>query len=230
MPEPTYHVKKSIVRPAPKLVTAYRDISPATAYEVMGKGGAMSSAIRPVYSGMRVCGPAVTVRAHIGDSLMILKSITVAEPGDVIVADVGDSYEAVCWGGSSSTAAKSRGIAGFVCNGMIRDGLQVKELAFPAFGRGLSVKGTVKESLGWINHPISVGGVTVNPGDLILGNDDGVVVIPGDVLDQLLPACCEFEEKTRRSEKRMSEGESVLQVFGYDKLLREKGLTEEGMN
>jgi len=230
MREATYRVKKSISRPSADLITAYRGVSPATAYEVMGKRGAMNSTIRPIYSGMRVCGPAVTVRAHIGDSLIILKSITVAEPGDVIVADVGDSSEAVCWGGTSSTAAKSRGIEGFVCNGMIRDGQQVKELAFPVFARGLSVKGTVKETLGWINHSISVGGVTVNPGDLVLGNDDGVVAIAGDLAEELLPACLEFEEKTRKSEKRMSEGESVLQVLGFDKLLREKGLTEEGVD
>jgi len=225
MREATYRVKKSISRPSADLITAYRGISPATAYEVMGKRGAMNSTIRPIYSGMRVCGPAVTVNAHIGDSLMILKAITVAAGGDVIVADVGDSREAVCWGGTSSTAGKSRGIEGFVCNGTVRDGLQIKELAFPVFARGLSVKGTVKESLGWINHSISIGGVTVSPGDLILGNDDGVVVIPRGLVEQLLPVCLEFEEKTRRSEKRMSEGESVLEILGYDKLLRGKGLT-----
>ena len=223
-PRPSPAVIRAIERPDPAVVEGYRAVSTATAYEVLGKRGGLGFAVKPLRHGMRVCGPATTVRAHIGDTLVILRAIEIAQPGDVLVVDAGDSEEACCWGGTSSLAAQLRGIAGFVCNGTVRDSAEIARLGFPVFARGASVEGSAKAAPGLVNHPIAIGRAAIQPGDLVLGDDDGVVVMPRAEAAALLPRCLAFQEAAARRLAALRAGGSILDGPGYRDRLRELGL------
>lgn len=213
-----------IERPSAATLAAWQAVRPATAYELLGKSGGLGFAIKPLRPGMRLCGPAITVRAHIGDTLIVLRSIEVAQAGDVLVVDAGDSEEACCWGGTSSLAAQLRGLAGFVCNGAVRDAAEIARLGFPVFARGSSVEGSAKAAPGQINHPIAIGRTPIAPGDLVLGDDDGVVVVPRAQIEPLLPRCLAFQEVGARRLEALRAGGSILDGAGYRERLRELGL------
>lgn len=221
------HVTRKISRPPRSLVEGFARLAPADVYEAMGKQGALDTTIRPLLPGMRLCGPAVTVRTHVGDMLMVVKAIGVAEAGDVIVAEVGDSPHSVCWGGTSSLAAKFKGLAGVILNGSARDLPEIRDLGFPVFARGLSVRGNVKESLGVINQPVAIGGVVVGPGDIVLGDDDGVVVVPLARAEEVLETARAFAEKVEKVKTRLRAGEDILDVLGVRVTLTARGMAEE---
>ncbi|MFS0862007.1 RraA family protein [Fredinandcohnia sp. 179-A 10B2 NHS] len=172
------HIYTNIKRPHPDLIKDFATQSTATVHEVMGKRGAVHSSIKPLYSGMRLCGSALTLRGHAADNLMLLKALDMAQANDVIVADLGQLSEAGPWGEVTTVQAKVKNLGGLVTNGSIRDSLAIKELNFPVFCKSVSIKGTAKDSLGYINHTISIGDTVVNPGDIVLGDEDGVVIIP----------------------------------------------------
>lgn len=222
------HVIKTIHRPASTLVASFASVAPATVHEVMGRTGAMNYEIKPIYSGMRVCGTAVTVQCHPGDNGMLHKALAIASPGDVIVANMG-RVDMGAWGEVLSTCAVARGVVGLIIDGMVRDGLGIKSIGFPVFSRGLCMRGTVKETVGLVNHPTCCGGVTVHPGDLILGDDDGVVVIPREeATSDLVRRCEERERKEHEMMKMLREGKvTTLDIMGLDQILRSKGMTEE---
>jgi 4-hydroxy-4-methyl-2-oxoglutarate aldolase len=124
-------------------------------------------------------------------------------------------------------AAKLQGISGLVTNASIRDGLAIKEIGFPVFSRGFSVKGTVKETLESINYPISCGGVMVHPGDIILGDDDGVVVVPREEVSEVAKKAQERDTKEAKVMDLLREGKPLLEIYGFDKILVQKGCIEE---
>ena len=171
------HIIHSIQRLRPDMVERYRKLSSATVYEASGCKGALSSRIKPISPVMKICGSAVTVKLRPCDNLMLHKAIYVAQAGDVIIADAEGYMEAGVWGEIMTVAAQKRDIGGLVINGAIRDAQVIIDIGFPVFSCGLSIKGTDKSSLGFINHPIIIDNVTINPGDLILGDRDGVVVV-----------------------------------------------------
>jgi RraA family protein len=141
----------------------------------------------------RVCGPACTVKVFPGDNLMVHKSLDVIEPGDIVIVDAGGSNMNAVLGDLVSTKAKHRGIAGFVVDGLIRDLPGIKELDFPVFARGTTPIGPLHRGPGEINYPICCGGVVVNPGDLIVGDAMGVVVVPQGIAVDLLDRLKEHE-------------------------------------
>lgn len=220
------HVITKFERPDKKIISQFKKIGPATVHEVMDKTGAIAHEIKPIYSGMKICGPAITVHCHPGDNIMLHKAVAVAQPGDILVANVGCMLGGN-WGEVLTVAAQARGISGLVIDGGVRDGLAVKKRGFPIFCRGLCMNGTVKETLGLINHPIICGGVTVNPGDVILGDDDGLVVIPKEKTDEILKKSLEREEKEAQMMKDLMAGKLTLELLGLDKILEAKGLIEE---
>ena len=220
-------VKRTITRISPELVDRYRDLSSATVHEASGGKGALSSSIKPISPEMKVCGPVVTVSVRPGDNLMLHKAIYVAEPGDVIVADAGGYCEAGAWGEIMAVAATARGIAGFVFNGSVRDSQVMTDMAFPVFARGLSIKGTEKVSLGRINHTLNLDNITINPGDLIVGDRDGLVVVARDEAEAVLAASLAREEKESLIKERLRRGESTLEIYGFGDILKARGLTEE---
>jgi 4-hydroxy-4-methyl-2-oxoglutarate aldolase len=158
---------------------------------------------------------------------MLHKAIYVAQPGDVIVADAEGYTEAGAWGEIMAVAAQKRGIAGLVFNGGVRDAQAMSELGFPVFSRALCIKGTEKISLGWINHPLILDNVIIHPGDLILGDRDGVVVVKREEAEEVLQKSLAREEKERGVKERLMRGESTLDIYGFAGILKARGLTEE---
>ena len=145
----------------------------ATVHEAMGKIGALDTRIRPAWFGAHVCGAALTVQSRPGDNLMLHKAVSMAKPGDVLVVHVDGFPEAGMWGEILTVATMQKGIRGLVIDGGVRDTMPIKELDFPMFSLAYSIKGTTKMTPGCINHPIVIGGVTVNPGDIVIGDNDG---------------------------------------------------------
>jgi 4-hydroxy-4-methyl-2-oxoglutarate aldolase len=209
----------NITRLSSELIKAYQQQAAATVYEAAGQQGAMDHTIRPIGSGMKLCGSALTVRCQPADNLTLHAAIALAAPGDVIVADVGQCVEAGHWGEITTVAAQVRGVAGLVINGGVRDLEPVQRRGFPIFSRSISMKATVKKTPGLINHPIVCGGITVRPGDLVLGDDDGVVVVPREQAETVLAAAIAREEHEAKVMQRLQEGELTLDVLGFRQAL-----------
>jgi 4-hydroxy-4-methyl-2-oxoglutarate aldolase len=222
------HVIHTIQRVPTELVSEYKQLSSATVHEASGAIGALSANIKPISPDMVVCGPAITVNLRPGDNLMLHKAIYVAQSGDVIVADAKGFTEAGAWGEIMAVAAQARGIGGLVFNGAVRDSQAMTELGFPVFSRALCIKGTEKISLGWINHPLILDNVTIQPGDLILGDRDGVVVVKREDAAEILQKSKDREEKEKGIKERLKRGESTLDILGFGNILKERGLSEEG--
>lgn len=219
-------IVKEIVRPSKEILERYRALSSPTIHEASGRLGAMDSSIGPIWRGMKCCGPAFTVKCHVGDNLTLLKAIDIAEKGDILVVDFGAFSEVSPWGEIASLACLERGLGGLVINSSVRDTARLKELAFPVFALGSCMKGTTKESFGLINHPISCGGVVVSPGDVVVGDDDGVVVVEQKRAEEVLEKSIERDAKEAKIMERLSQGESLFTMLGFDKKLKTMGIEE----
>lgn len=221
------HVRRVIGRPPLEVVEAFRGLASATIHEASGRKGAVEYGIKPAAAEMRICGPALTVQCVPGDNLMLHKALQVARPGDVIVATVAGEWGFGYWGGLMSVSAMAKGVGGLAIDGCIRDSREIIQMGFPVFCRGFAIRGTNKESLGLINYPTVFGGVTVAPGDLIVGDDDGIVVVKlsecGQVLEKAMKRVKSEEEKA----SVLRTGVSSVELNGLDKVFADLGLVEE---
>jgi len=171
-------IRLTIPRPAPEIVKGYQGLATTAIADIIDLSCVVRYAIHPLWTDIpRIAGPAFTVRTAHHDNLMLHAAIYRAEPGDVIVVEAGDDSMAVA-GGNVCAIAQKRGVAGFVIDGVIRDIGESRANGFPLFARGRSPVPAAKEGPGEINHPIRCGGVVVNPGDVVVADDEGIVVIP----------------------------------------------------
>jgi len=196
-----------------------RAFDAATLYEANDQQGALDPAIRPMAPGLKVCGNAFTVRCQPGDNLTLHAAVAYASPGDVIVADVGDFADAGHWGEILTVAAVARGIGGLVINGGVRDIAALKPRGFPVFARAVSMKATTKMIRGLLNHPIAFGGTCIHPGDLIVGDADGVVAIAHDRVGDVLARARERETTESGIMKQLENGEVTLDLLELRPLL-----------
>jgi 4-hydroxy-4-methyl-2-oxoglutarate aldolase len=217
------HIVTRIDRPNPEDLEAVAAVAPATLHEAQGRRGALDARIKPIYSGMRVCGPAVTAQCHPGDNMMLVAAISVAQPGDVLVVAAGGLEQQGGFGEVLATACLARGIAGLVIDAGIRDGLLVRDLGFPVFSTGLCMSGTVKETLGTVNQPVVIGGELVRPGDVVSGDDDGVVLVRREEVAAVVRASREREAKEARIIEALKQGGDVLALTGLAEVLKRKG-------
>ena len=157
------------------LIKELSRFSAATIHEALGKYGNLPSAIKPINPTMKICGPAYTVKTMPRDNVLLHRAYAYAKPGDVIVADCSGFYEAGYWGDLMSLGAKTKGIAGLVIDGCVRDADDIEAMGFPVFSRGLCILGTSNHGDGTLNETIIIGDVLINPGDIIVGDRDGVV-------------------------------------------------------
>jgi 4-hydroxy-4-methyl-2-oxoglutarate aldolase len=210
-------IRGDIERPDAGLVDAARELPSATLHEAGGRIGLMPPAIKPVSPSFRVCGPAVTVHSPGGDNLWLHRAIYVARPGDVLVVHVSGAYDFGYWGEIMSCAAKTRGLAGLVIDGCVRDGAILADFGLPVFARGLCIRGTGKDfgARGWINFPTLFDSLVVNPGDLIVGDADGVVAIPRERAAEVVAAAREREAKEAATLERIRAGERTLEVYKF---------------
>jgi len=221
------HVVRSIVRPERQDLEALAEFSPATIHEAQGRRGAFSSQIKPQAPGMRLCAPAVTASCHPGDNMMLIAAIAVAQPGDVLVVAGGGLTEQGGFGEVLATACKARGLAGFVTDACVRDGSVLRSFGLPVFSAGLSIRGTVKESLGSVNHPIVIGGLNVRPGDVLVGDDDGLVLVACEDIGNAARLSRERDAKEAMMMESLRNGGDVLELTGIGQKLAQKGCTFE---
>ncbi|HEX9880533.1 MAG TPA: 4-carboxy-4-hydroxy-2-oxoadipate aldolase/oxaloacetate decarboxylase [Candidatus Binatia bacterium] len=204
----------SIARPDRALVDRAAAFPSATLHEAMGRKGALPYEIKPIAPKMKVCGPAVTVSCPAMQNLAIHRAIYMAEPGDVLVVTVGGAYGGGYWGEIMTYAARQRKIAGLVIDGCVRDKALIESMGFPVFARGLSIRGTLKDEEGCINLPVAIGDVVIAPGDLMVGDEDGLVVVPHLEIRSAIEAAEKREQKEEQFMKELDAGKSTLEILG----------------
>jgi regulator of RNase E activity RraA len=199
---------------------------PAILADVAGRRGAMHGRIQALRPRMKVAGTAFTVEVRPGDNLMIHAAMSLAKPGDVLVIDGKADLTSALMGTIMMTACKQLGIAGVVVDGAVRDTLEIDEMDFPVFAAGFNPNGPTKNCPGRIGHPVTVGGVTVHPGDFIIGDADGVVVVEREKIESLLPAA---EKKVADESARIAaikRGDTAAKWLAA--ALRSAGVLKEG--
>lgn len=184
--------------------------------------GVMDTAIKPINPKLHMIGRAVTVKCHPGDNLALHQGIYAAQPGDVLVFDCGGYSDAGHFGDIMATACKVRGIAGVVIDGSCRDSQDIYKMDFPVFAKAVNPSGTLKEALAQINVPLVVGGVVVNPGDVVFGDCDGVVVVPQVDEDEVFKKARQKFDKEEKTREELLTGKTTLEIYGFDKLIEKK--------
>lgn len=200
----------------------FRKLPTGNVCDANGKVGNMDSGIKPIDPRSKLVGPAATVRVQPGDNLLLHKAIYEAAPGSVLVIDAHAYTEAGPFGGIMSTACMERGLAGVILDGACRDANEIQDMGFPFFIRALNPGGTVKESLGPINQPVQCGGINVRPGDIIVGDRDGVVVIAQEKIDEVLQRALAIYDREVEIVEMLHQGKSTLEIYGFDKLIQQK--------
>jgi 4-hydroxy-4-methyl-2-oxoglutarate aldolase len=191
-------------------------LSSATLHEAAGRTGALPSAIKPVSPSFRVWGPALPVRCPAGDNLWIHRAIYSAQPGDVLVVDVSGGFEFGYWGEILTRAALARELGGLVIDGGVRDVDRLVELGLPVFARTVCIRGTVKDlaGAGSIGEPLVLGDVVVHRGDLVVGDNDGVVVVAQSQASQAISVARLRDEKEAEMMRRLDAGATTLEMLG----------------
>jgi len=182
----------------PEVVARFRQIPVANVSDSMHRMSAGGARLRPMHKGGRMAGPAFTVKTRPGDNLMIHKALDLADPGDVIVVDAGGDLTNALIGEIMSTYASARGIAGFVIDGAIRDADEIRGNDFPVYAAGVTHRGPYKDGPGEINVPVAIDGMVIEPGDLILGDGDGILCVPYDATAAVLAAASEKQKVEAR--------------------------------
>jgi 4-hydroxy-4-methyl-2-oxoglutarate aldolase len=217
-------VARNIRRADRSIVDAFAEHGVATVHEAQGRTGLLAAHISPIYPGAQISGSAVTVSVPPGDNWMIHVAVEQCQDGDVLVVAPMSPSEAGYVGELLATALKSRGVRGVVVDAGCRDVSELKRLGFPVWSRCVSAFGTVKETLGDVNVGVVCAGQWVEPGDVIVADDDGVVVVRREQAPEVLDASRVRTEKEAESRRRYEAGELSLDVQGMREQLEEKGL------
>jgi 4-hydroxy-4-methyl-2-oxoglutarate aldolase len=221
------HVRKNFERPGTDIIAAFAEQASATVHEASGRKGYVLNAIKPIAKGVKICGPALTVQCAPGDNLMLHKALEIAKPGDVIVATTSGYYDYGYFGGLMAVSGMARQLGGLVIDGCIRDSSEIIDMGFPVFCRGFAIRGTVKNTLGIINYPTVFGGVMVEPGDLILGDDDGIVVVKRNECEEVLEKSVKRVKAEEEKTKILKTGISSVEYNKLDDVFQKLGLVEE---
>jgi 4-hydroxy-4-methyl-2-oxoglutarate aldolase len=217
-------VVRNIQRAEPALVDAFARFGVATVHEAQARTGLLAARINPIYRGAPIAGSAVTVRVPAGDNWMVHVAVEQCREGDVLVVAPQSLSEHGYLGELIATALQRRGVRGFVIDGCVRDVTELTRMAFPVWSAGISALGTVKKELGDVNVPIECAGQRVEPGDVVVADDDGVVVVPRANAAEVLKASSVREEQEQRSRARYAAGELSLDVQEMREELERKGL------
>lgn len=218
-------VVTKIPRPAAGLTHDLAQQGVATVHEGQGRRGLMHHGMRPIREGWSICGPAVTSLNHPGDNLMVHAALDVCQPGDVLV--IATTVPCICGvlGELLAGQAKVRGLAGLVIDTGVRDVAALRQLGLPIWSAAISAAGAVKATPGWVNVPVVCGGTIVEPGDLLVADDDGVVVVPHNAARTVLDAANARTNRETASRVRYDAGEISMDVNNLREVLAKQGVT-----
>jgi 4-hydroxy-4-methyl-2-oxoglutarate aldolase len=221
----TFQSTSKILMITQEKLVQLRDLGTATIYEAQGAKGALDSGMKPIDPTVRMAGPALTVDARPADNLILHYAVLKAKPGDILVVDAKAFMEAGPWGDVLTLQAMKLGIAGLVVNGCVRDANLIIDLGFPVFCRGLSIKGTGKNQPGKVNVPITIGDVVIRPGDIVVGDRDGLVVVAQDEVDMAIASSIAREEKEVKQRQAIEAGTSnTVELLNLGETLKKFGL------
>ena len=217
-------IVRNIERPDAEVVRKLGEFGTATVHEAQSRTGLMLPYMRPIYFAARIASPAVTVLCHPGDNLMFHAAIEVCKPGDaLVVATHSDSTDGF-FGELLATSCQAHGIKGLVIHAGVRDVADLTAMQFPAFSRAISAQGTVKETAGYVNIDIVCAGALVHPGDVIVGDVDGIVVVPRQDAPEVVRLCEARLEKEAKNRERLRAGELGLDMYGLREKLKNLGV------
>jgi 4-hydroxy-4-methyl-2-oxoglutarate aldolase len=215
---------KQVRRADAASVAALAKYGVATVHEAMGRMGLLDTYIRPIYPGAKACGTAITVFAHPGDNWMLHVAAEMLQPGDVAVLGTSSDNTDGMFGDLLATSFRARGALGLVIDAGCRDTAELRDLGFPVWSRAVHAKGTVKATIGSVNTPILCAGALVHPGDVVVADDDGVVIVPKLRAAQVAAAAAVREAKEAGTRRRLAAGELGLDVYGMREPLAKAGL------
>ena len=218
---PGFRIRTNIDRLDKNIVKKFLQFATADISDMLNRLYTMSSGIHNLSNNEMIAGPACTVKVFPGDNLMVHKALDIAKPGDIVVVDAGNSIMNGIVGDLISTKAKHRGISAFVIDGLIRDLDDVQASGLPVFARGVCPIGPLHRGPGEINYPISCGGIVVNPGDIVVGDGDGIVVVRKEFAEEVLSRLHTHSESVADYEKNVKAGNFSNEWVDY--LLDELG-------
>jgi 4-hydroxy-4-methyl-2-oxoglutarate aldolase len=219
-----HKIVRNISRPDPEAVKILGELGVATVHEAQGRTGLMKPFMRPIYASAKVAGPAVTVLCQSGDNLMIHAAVEVCQPGDVLVVTTESDSTDGMFGELLGTSLVAHGVLGLIIDAGVRDVSELTAMDFPVWSKAISAQGTVKSTAGSVNIPVVCAGAAVRPGDVVVGDMDGVVVVPREHAAEVAKASQARVAKEEKNRHSLRSGELGLDMYGLRAKLKELGV------
>ena len=220
----SHKVVRNIKRPDPEVVRALGELGVATVHEAQGRTGLMKPYMRPIYPSARAAGTAVTISSQPGDNLMIHAAMEVCKRGDILVVTTTSESTDGMFGELLGVSCEAHGVVGLITDAGVRDTAELTAMDFPVWAKAISAQGTVKSTAGSVNVPVVCAGMTVNPGDVVVADADGVVVVPREQAAAVAQAGRDRIDKEAKTRERLRNGELGLDFYGLREKLKQLGV------